>query len=50
MCSGAAWHDLSERYGTWETVYSRFHLWVGPGLFERIFEELIDDPDMENLS
>ncbi|BDZ30277.1 hypothetical protein MH1LPH_07430 [Lactiplantibacillus brownii] len=42
--------DLPERYGAWQTVYSRFHLWVESGFFERIFEALIDDPDMENLS
>jgi len=50
MRSGAAWRDLPERYGSWKTVYGRFRTWVASGLFEQIFEELIDDPDMENLS
>ncbi len=50
MRSGAAWRHLPERYGAWKTVYSWFRLWVESSLFEQIFTELIDDPDMENLS
>lgn len=50
MRSGAPWRDLPERYGSWKTVYSRFRAWVSSGLFEQVFLELIDDPDMENLS
>lgn len=46
----APWRDLPERYGSWKTVYSRFRAWVSSGLFEQVFLELIDDPDMENLS
>ena len=26
--SGAPWRDLPERYGPWETVYSRFRKWI----------------------
>lgn len=50
MRSGAPWRDLPERYGSWKTVYSRFRAWESSGLFEQVFLELIDDPDMENLS
>lgn len=48
--SGAAWRDLPERYGPWKTVYSRFRLWTDAELFEKMFESLIDDPDLENVS
>lgn len=33
-----------------QTVYGRFWKWVTAGLFEKVFSELIDAPDMENLS
>lgn len=48
--SGAAWRDLPERYGSWKTVYSRFRVLADAGLFEKLFRQLIDDPDLENVS
>lgn len=48
--SGAPWRDLPERYGSWKTVYSRFRSWINSGLFKRLFQELSDTSDMENLS
>ena len=38
--SGAAWRDLPERYGPWQTVYKRFVQWQESGLLERIFREI----------
>ena len=40
LCSGAAWRDLPERYGPWETVYSRFRRWTKAGLFAEILKAL----------
>ena len=40
LCSGAAWRDLPERYGKWQTVYSRFRRWEEIGLFDRILDRL----------
>ena len=37
--SGAAWRDLPERYGPWQTVYKRFVEWQKSGLIEKIFHE-----------
>ena len=48
--SGAGWADISEGYGPWETVYSRFCKWRDGGTFLRIFEALNQDADMEYLS
>lgn len=39
-CSGAAWRDLSERFGPWSTVYQRFRDWRDDGMFDRILERL----------
>jgi transposase len=42
--SGARWHDLPERYGKWKTVHKRFTRWSKAGVWEKVFEHLIDDP------
>lgn len=35
--SGAAWADILERYGSYQTVYSRFCKWRDDGTLLRIF-------------
>ena len=45
--TGAPWRDLPEGFGKWNTVYRRFRDWARAGVFERIFNALSDDPDME---
>jgi transposase len=34
--TGAPWRDLPERYGPWETVYTRFRRWRLAGVWERV--------------
>lgn len=48
--SGAPWRDLPERYGPWNTVYDRFRAWAEANVFEKIFEMLGVDADMQDLS
>lgn len=36
--TGAPWRDLPERYGPWQTVYSRFRRWRLAGIWDRLFE------------
>lgn len=48
--SGAAWRDLPERYGPWQTVYSRFRKWSEEGVFEAVFVALGMDADYQDLS
>ena len=48
--SGAPWRDLPERYGPWETVYSRFKKWDEEHVFEDIFAVLSIDADYQDLS
>lgn len=48
--SGAAWRDLPERYGAWQTAYKRFVQWQESGLLEKVFHELSADADYETLS
>lgn len=40
LCSGAAWRDLPERFGSWKTVYHRFGQWQRSGLFAQILAVL----------
>jgi len=47
--SGAPWRDLPERYGSWSTLYDKFKRWSDAGVFERIFELLGVDADMQDL-
>ncbi|WP_443080332.1 transposase [Streptomyces sp. SP18BB07] len=39
--TGGPWRDMPERYGPWSTVYGRFHLWVGAGVFQTLLEAVI---------
>lgn len=40
LCSGAAWRDVPERYGPWQTAYERFSRYRDDGTFERILSVL----------
>ncbi len=48
--SGAAWRDLPERYGPWQTVYKRYAKWSKAGIFEKLFKDLTADADKQNIS
>lgn len=48
--SGAHWHDLPERYGKWKTAHKRFTRWSDAGVWERVFDHLIEDPDNDYIS
>ena len=48
--SGAAWRDLPERYGAWETIYSRFRKWLDDGVLDNVFRVLSLDAELEELS
>jgi transposase len=37
LATGAPWRDLPERYGPWQTVYTRFRRWTLAGVWDRIF-------------
>ena len=39
--------DLPEAFGKWNTIWRRFDDWCRAGVWERMFEAVSDDPDME---
>lgn len=48
--SGAHWHNLPERYGKYKTVHKRFTRWAKAGVFEKVFNHLIKDPDNDHVA
>ena len=48
--SGAPWRDLPERFGPWETVYTRFRELVDNGILVQMFKDLNIDADMQDIS
>ena len=47
--SGAAWRDLPEEFGPWNSGYQRFARWQQRGVWERVFEALAEDADFEEI-
>jgi transposase len=45
--TGSPWRDLPERFGNWNTVFTRYRYWVKADVFKRIFDAVSDGPDME---
>jgi transposase len=37
LATGAPWRDLPERYGSWQTVYTRCWRWSRAGVFDQLF-------------
>jgi transposase len=47
--TGAPWRDLPPDYGDWKNTHRRFCRWRDKGIWEKLLEQLIDDPDFEWL-
>lgn len=49
--SGARWKDLpQERFGPYQRAKRRYYRWIEQGVFDRMFEAVAADPDLEWLS
>jgi len=47
--TGAPWRDLPPDYGDWKNTHRRFCRWRDQGVWEKLLEQLVDDPDFEWL-
>ena len=47
--TGAPWRDLPPDLGDWKNTHRRFCRWRDKGIWERLLERLIDEPDLEWL-
>ncbi len=47
--TGASWRDLPPDYGGWSNTHRRFIRWRDKGLWEKLLNVLIDQPDYEWL-
>ena len=47
--TGAPWRDLPKELGNWHSVYVRFSRWGEKGVWQKVIEAAMDDPDLEAL-
>ena len=47
--TGSPWRDLPPDLGSWSNTHRRFIRWRDAGVWERLLEVLIDEPDYEWL-
>jgi transposase len=48
--TGAPWRDLPERFGSWKTIYNRFHRWANRDRWRDVFRAVaIGDEDLAGL-
>ena len=39
--TGIAWRDLPERFGPWQSVYTRLRRWNDKGVWSQVLDELV---------
>ena len=47
--TGSPWRDLPRQFGPWNIVYQRFARWSRRGVWHRIFTQLAQDADFEEV-
>jgi transposase len=45
--TGSPWRDLPPLFGKWNSVFRRFRDWAKAGVFERLFDAVSGEPDLE---
>jgi transposase len=47
--TGSPWRDLPLQFGPWNSVYQRFGRWSRRGVWHRVFAQLAQDADFEEV-
>ena len=47
--TGSPWRDLPAQFGPWNSVYQRFARWSRSGVWHRVFAQLAQDADFEEV-
>lgn len=47
--TGSPWRDLPGEFGPWNSVYQRFARWSRRGVWDRVFAQLAQDADFEEV-
>jgi len=47
--TGSPWRDLPAAYGDWSNTHRRFCRWRDKGIWEKLLEVVMDEPDFEWL-
>ena len=45
--TGIPWRDMPEQYGPWSTIYNRFNRWSKVGIWDNIFEAVVDSHNVD---
>jgi transposase len=45
--NGGKWRSVPENYGKWSNLHKRFKRWADKGIWQMIFNTLVEDADME---
>jgi len=48
--TGSPWRDLTADYGDWSNTRRRFCRWHDKGIWEKLLEIVMDEPDFEWLT
>src|SRR5438552_2398172 len=46
--TGAPWRDIPERYGPWQSIYTRFRRWRRDGVWATVLTRLLEDLERQD--